>query len=65
MLVCKLLQALSNRVIISSKEEFMAPLASFIDDNMPVLDQFYDDIEVRVLLTTPDALQDWILSASS
>lgn len=52
MLVCKLLQALSNHVILEAKEDFMAPLASFVEDNLPVMDQFYSEIEVLSIFLT-------------
>lgn len=46
MLISKLLQSLSNRVILESKEDFMAPLQAFVEDNLPVVDKFYVEIEV-------------------
>ena len=46
MLICKLIQALSNRVILHSKEDFMAPLIGFVEENIPVVDKFYVEIEV-------------------
>lgn len=51
MLICKLLQSLSNRVIIDSKEDFMAPLAGFVEENVPVVDKFYIEIEVPRLFS--------------
>lgn len=46
MLVSKLIQSLSNRVVLESKEDFMAPLQAFVEDNLPVVDKFYIEIEV-------------------
>lgn len=47
MLVCKLMQALSNRLVVKSKEDFMRPLEGFVEDNIPVVDAFYKEIEVN------------------
>lgn len=46
MLVCKLLQSLANRLVVKSKETFMAPLEGFVEENIPVIDQFYKEVEV-------------------
>ena len=47
MLVCKLMQALSNRLVVKSKEDFMLPLEGFVEDNVPIVDAFYKEIEAN------------------
>ena len=50
MMICKLIQSLSNRVILKSKEDFMAPMLGFVEENVPLVDKFYTDIEVCLQL---------------
>ena len=56
MLVCKLIQALSNRLVVKSKEDFMLPLEGFVEDNIPVVDAFYKEIEVCLFVVTEPTL---------
>lgn len=46
-LVSKVLQNLSGQVQFGAKENFMKPFNGFIEDNIPVINKFYDDIAVK------------------
>eukprot|EP01114_Cavostelium_apophysatum_P012697 TRINITY_DN2900_c0_g1_i3.p1 TRINITY_DN2900_c0_g1~~TRINITY_DN2900_c0_g1_i3.p1 ORF type:complete len:791 (-),score=205.27 TRINITY_DN2900_c0_g1_i3:16-2388(-) len=46
LLVAKVLQNLSNGVQFGRKEEYMAPLNSFIQDNGPKMQKFFDEVTI-------------------
>ena len=65
MLVCKLMQALSNRLVVKSKEDFMRPLEGFVEDNIPVVDAFYKEIEVCLFVVMNQRCSGQFLSVIS
>ncbi len=48
-LITKTLQSLANNIKLGGKEQHMAKLNDFIDENQNEINQFFDDCAVRTL----------------